>query len=910
MAAYPADYDFDVILKDGGVVRVRPIRPGDAGALHAFFGRWSQDTVYQRFFRAKADLTPEELEHFTNVDYDDRMAFVAVVDDEIIAVGRYDRTDDRPEEAEVAFVVEDAHQGRGIGSQLLQLLTEYARPRGVTAFRAYVLADNHGMLRMFRNSGFRLHRQLDEGVYTVDFPTEESAETRAVEQEHEKLAVAASLLPIFYPASVAVVGASTDPESIGGRLFANLINRHFTGPVYPVHPTARSVSSVRAYPTVTDIPDPVDLAFIVVPARFVLDVVDQCATKGVRGLVVITAGFGETGEEGAAVEDELVRRVRTAGMRMVGPNCMGVLNTDPKVSFDGQFGPVFPPRGNVAMSSQSGALGIAILDYARQLNIGISTFVSIGNKADVSGNDLLLYWEEDPSTDVILLYLESFGNPRRFARLARRIGKRKPIVAVKSGRSSAGARAASSHTGSLASLDVAVDALFRQAGVIRTDTLEGLFDVTALLANQPVPDGRRVGVLTNAGGPGILAADALEARRLELPELSEGLRERLAAHLSAAASTRNPVDMIASAGPDEYRACLAELMASDELDAVIAIYIPAAPGGAEAVAGAIAEVAQQHAGDKPLLTVFMSSAGTPDQLAQGESKVPAYPFPEPAAAALAAAANYGDWLRRPEGSLPRFDDVDQAAAQRAVRQALEHLPEDGGWLDPPATEQVLEAYGLRLAASDVAASEDEAVEIATRIGGSVVLKVIAETALHKSDVGGVALDVEGEQAVREAYRQVWSAVDDPEGVLVQEFVTGGHEVIVGMTEDPNFGPLLVFGLGGVFVELIGDVAFRIHPLTDLDAAEMVQDVKSARLLEGYRGGPAGDVEAVEETLLRLSALVEAVPEIAEMDLNPVKVLPPGDGVRIVDARIRVRPVAGPWLPSRKDLPSVVAHGPR
>ncbi len=511
---------------------------------------------------------------------------------------------------------------------------------------------------------------------------------------------------------------------------------------------------------------------------------------------------------------------------------------------------------------------------------------------------------------MILLYLESFGNPRRFARLARRIGKRKPIVAVKSGRSAAGARAASSHTGSLASVDVAVDALFRQAGVIRTDTLEGLFEVTALLANQPVPGGRRVAVLTNAGGPGILAADALEARKLELPELSGELQERLAAHLAPAASTRNPVDMIASAGPEEYRACLDELMRAPEIDAVIAIYIPASPEGSGLVAGAIADVGRRRFGEKTLLTVFMSSAGVPGELATGDAKVPAYPFPEPAAAALAAAANYGDWLRRPDGEIVKFPDLRPEEAQQAVTAALESLGEPGGWLEPPATEAVLRAFGLPPAASGVADSEDEAVEIAERVGGSVVLKVIAPSALHKTDVGGVVLDVSGAEAVRAAYRKVMSAVGDAEGVLVQEFVPGGHEVIIGMTEDPNFGPLLVFGLGGVFVELIGDVAFRIHPITDRDAAEMVSEVKSARLLEGYRGGPAGDVAAVEETLLRLSALIDAVPEIAEIDLNPVMVLPPGNGVRIVDARIRVRPVEGPWLPSRKDLPAVIARGRR
>ncbi len=908
MAEYPAEYDIDVVLKDGGVVEIRPIRPDDADEELAFFRRLGPDTVYQRFFRVKSDLTPEEIEYFTNVDYHDRMAFVAIHEDRIVAVGRYDRLESDPEVAEVAFVVEDEHQGRGIGSQLLQHLTNYARNHDVSAFRAFVLADNHGMLRMFRNSGYRLTRELAEGVYSVEFPTEPSDESRAVEQEHEKRAVAASMMPLFYPASVAVIGASRDPRSIGGRLFANLLRGRFTGPVFPVHPQAGVVNSVKAYPSVLDIPDPVDLAFVVVPARHVLQVVDECAEKGVKGLVVISAGFGETGDEGRELEEQLVREVRSAGMRMVGPNCMGLLNTDAKVSLDGQFGPVFPPAGNVAMSSQSGALGIAILDYARQLDIGISTFVSVGNKADVSGNDLLLYWEEDPNTDVILLYLEDFGNPRRFGRLARRISHRKPIVAVKSGRSSAGARAASSHTGSLASLDVAVDALFSQAGVIRTETLEELFEVTSLLANQPIPDGRRVAVLTNAGGPGILAADALESRGLELPELSGELRARLGEHLAAEASTRNPVDMIASAGPAAYRACLDVLLQSDEVDAVIVIYIPTAPEGSDEIAAAIAGVAAEHAGKKTLLSVYMSSAGAPEAFGAGEARVPTYPFPEPAAYALGAAADYGEWRRKPEGDLVTFDDVRADEAKAAVAGALAEMDADGGWLEPDEADAVLRAYGLPVVESGVATDEDGAAALAAKIGGSVVVKVIAPSAVHKSDVGGVVLDVRGEEAVRAAYRQVMAAVDDGEGALIQEYVPGGHEVLVGMTEDPNFGPLVVFGLGGIFVELIGDVAFRINPLTDLDAAGMIDEVKSAKLLRGYRGEPPGDVEALQDVILRVSAMVEALPQIAEMDLNPVKVLPPGEGVRVVDARIKVRPTDGDWLPSRKDLPAVIrAH---
>jgi acyl-CoA synthetase (NDP forming) len=685
---------------------------------------------------------------------------------------------------------------------------------------------------------------------------------------------------------VAVIGASRNPASIGGRLFGNIIAGDFTGPVYPVNPTSPVVRSVAAYRTILDVPGPVDLAFIVVPARAVIPVVRQCAEKGVRGVVVISAGFSETGEAGAALEDELLDVVRSSGMRMVGPNCMGLLNTDPAVSLDGQFGPAIPPRGNVSLSSQSGALGLAILDYARKLNIGISTFVSVGNVADVSGDDLLLYWEDDPATDVILLYMESFGNPRRFARVARRIAHHKPIVAVKSGRTLSGARATASHTGSLASLDVAVDALFHQAGVIRVDTLEALFDVTGLLANQPIPTGRKVGIATNAGGPGVLAVDALESRGLDVPELSAGLQDQIRGLLAPEAAVGNPVDMIAAAGPVEYRGVLELMLGSGELDAVIAIYIPPSPEGSVEVAAALRAAGEEHGGETTYLTVYMHSEGAPDVLSGGQSRVPSFAFPERAARALAAAVDYGEWLQRPEGEIPIFDDLDPEAARAVVGAATGDG--EGRWLDPDETEAVLGAYGLVVPGSGVATTEEEALAIAGGFDGPAVLKVISPSALHKSDVGGVVVGVEGPDQVVAAYRQVTAAVDDAEGVLIQEFVAGDHEVLIGMVEDPNFGPLIVFGIGGVFVELIGDVAFRIQPLTDADAAEMIQDVKSAPLLAGYRGAPAADVAGVAEALLRVSAMIEDLPEIVEMDLNPVKVGPPGAGTTVVDARIRVR----------------------
>lgn len=892
-------------MKGGETIRIRPIAPSDRDVLQAMVRGLSRRSTYFRFFRVKDELEPAELDRFTQLDYHEDMAFVAIREGRLIGVGRYNITADDPEIAEAAFAVADEWQQKGIGTLLLYRLTAYARTKGISGFRAHLLADNHVMMRVFRASGYGVKRHLDEGVYTVAFPTEESEESTAVRDDREQRAAAQSMMPLMAPQSVAVIGASRDTSSIGGRLFNNLINGDFSGPVYPVNPTSPVVRSVAAYPTVLDIPGSVDLAFIVVSSKRVIETVKQCIEKGVRALVVISAGFSEIGGAGIELEAELVDLVRSVGIRMVGPNCMGLLNTDPAISLDGQFGPIRPPRGNVALSSQSGALGLAILDYAARHNIGISTFVSVGNLADVSGDDLLLYWEDDPSTDVILLYMESFGNPRRFARFARRIARKKPIVAVKSGRTASGARAASSHTGSLASLDVAVDAIFHQTGVIRVDTLEELFDVTSLLSNEPVPKGRRVGIVTNAGGPAILAVDGLESRGLEVPVLSEGLQQRLRDFLSPEAAVRNPVDMIAAAGAPEYRNVLEAMLAADELDAVIAIYIPASPVGVAEIQSTIRDVGEAHEDDKTFLAVFMHSGKVSDDAPKVRSSVPEFAFPERAARALYDAVRYGEWLNQPEGEIPEFTDLDSERARNALDAALVGLTSEGDWLDPDTVDTVLESYGLRLPASAVVSTEDEAVERAAAIVGPVVLKVISPSALHKSDVGGVVLDVQGEEAVRAAYRQVTAAVPDPEAVLLQEFVAGGHEILIGMVEDPNFGPLVVFGLGGVFVELIGDVAFRIHPLTDLDVDDMIKSVKSARLLEGYRGGEAGDIDAVKETLLRVSAMIEDIPEIVEMDLNPVKVGTPGMGVRVVDARIKVRPSVAAFDPIRADFPTAL-----
>jgi acetyl coenzyme A synthetase (ADP forming)-like protein len=910
MAEYPSEYELDIVLRDGGGARVRPIKPEDAGLIRDFFETLGPESRYFRFFRIKETLEPKEVAFFTEVDYADRMALIALLGGRMIAVARYDREGHDATAAEVAFAVADKHQGRGVGTQLLQLLTNHARSHGVERFRAYVLPENRQMMRLFRNSGYEMTRTIDEGVFTVDFPVAESEGLLEAEAEREKRAVAASLLPLFFPRSVAVIGASSDPASIGGRLFHNILSTGFTGPLYPVNPKAKVISSVHAYSTILEVPDEVDLAYIVVPRPFVVDVARQCAEAGVRGIVVISAGFSEVGPEGAILEHELLEIVRDSGMRMVGPNCMGLLNTVSSVRLNGTFAPVYPPAGNVAMSSQSGALGIAILDYATQANIGISQFVSVGNKADVSGNDLLLAWEDDPQTDVITLYLESFGNPKKFSRIARRIGRRKPIIAVKSGRTAAGSRAASSHTGALASSDVAVQALFRQAGVIRVDTIEELFSAASLLANQPIPLGNRVGIVSNAGGPAILGADALEAIGLVLPELSPELRAEIGSRLPAEASTRNPVDLIASGGPTEFDHAVSLLLESGEVDSVMVIYVPTSAEGAQGVAAALSGCQERYKGEVALLSVFMHSGDTARYLAgaEGRRAIPTYMFPEAAAHALARAVAHGVWRRRDPGTEARLDSEEENAIRAIIDGALVGVPATGAWLEPEQVDAVLTAAGLRVPQSSVAHSPQEAVDAAAAIGGPVVVKVISESALHKSDVGGVVLGVQGEE-VSAAYDSVTKVVFDADGVLVQEFVAGGHEVLIGMTQDPNFGPLVGFGLGGVYVELLQDVAFRIHPLTDVDATEMIRETKGFRLLQGYRNAAEGDVAELERALLRVSGLISVVPELVEMDLNPVKVLPPGEGVVVVDARMRVQPVPEGRHPRMRDLPGARGHNP-
>lgn len=708
----------------------------------------------------------------------------------------------------------------------------------------------------------------------------------------EARAPVSSLEPLFHPRSIAVVGASRKRGAIGAEILHNLIKNEFSGAVYPVNPTATSVQSIRAYPTVAAIPDPVDLAVIVVPKRHVVAAIEDCAAKGVRGLIVISAGFGETGEEGRATQARMVELVRKNGMRMVGPNCLGLLSTDPECRVNATFAPTWPPQGSVAFSSQSGALGLAILDYAQDLGIGVSQFVSVGNKADVSGNDLIEYWEHDPRTKIILLYLESFGNPRRFLEIASRVTKKKPIVAVKSGRSQAGARAAASHTGSLAGADTAVDALLHQAGVLRTDTIEELFDVAMVLDSQPVPRGKRVAILTNAGGPGIMASDACEARGLEVTPLAPATEKALREFLPAEASVRNPVDMIASAPPTSFEKSLKLLLADPNVDAVIVLFVPPIVTEASDVADAIRRGAAGT--EKTIVTCFMGTHGVPEALSTlREGKFPSYAFPEAAAIALSRAIEYSKLRDRATGKIATFD-VDRLTVQRVHETVCRTAATGPAWLAPEDVRALLGAYGFRLPREQLAKTRDQVAIAAREVGFPQAVKLVSSTISHKSDVGGVVLNVESAADAQAAYDDIGARLATVgqtkalEGVVLQEMVPRGVECFVGMKRDGSFGPLLAFGIGGTSVELWRDVVFRVAPVTDVDAIEMLDGIRGVKLLQGFRGAPPADRAALMEALQRASQLVDENPWILELDINPLVALPPGNGAVAVDARVRVQ----------------------
>ena len=890
-----AKWESDVVLADGGTVRVRPITDQDEAALLQLYEALSDESLYLRFFSPVPRPTAAQLERITKVDHRDHMALVAELGDSLLAVARYDRVEPESNEAEVAFTVRDDQQGRGLGTLLLEHLAVVARANGIDVFSADTLPANAKMLNVFRDAGWESERHYDSGAIHVRFAIEPTAASVAAVQSREHQAESESIARLLAPRSIAVVGASREQGTIGNEVFRNLLSYGFQGAVYPVNRSSDSVAGVRAYPSVLDVPDAIDLAVIVVPAAAVPRVLADCATKRVRGLVIITAGFAETGEAGASAQRELVSTARRNGMRIIGPNCLGVVNTAADVRMNATFAPAPPVAGNVAFSSQSGGLGIELMARAGELGLGISQFVSVGNKADVSGNDLLQHWEQDPRTDVILLYLESFGNPRKFARLARRIAATKPVVAVKSGRTLAGSRAASSHTAALASPDVAVDALFRQAGVIRVDTLEELLSTAMVLAHQPLPKGRRVAIVSNAGGPGILAADACAGAGLEVQEFSDETQAALRTFTAADASVRNPIDLVAGASAADFERAMRVVLDDPTVDVVLVIFTPPLVTRAQDVANAIAAVARD-AGETTFVACFLGRNGVPDELRGDDDRrtVPSFAFPEAAARAIANAADLADWRRRPAGTVPELDDIDVGRARAVIERTLAHSPK-GAWLDSNDAIELLDSFGITVVPSRVVSDAVAAEAAAAELGYPVALKAAAPDLVHKTDVGGVALNLTDATAVRQAFAQMRERLGDAMGdALVQKMSAPGIETIVGCTDDASFGPLVLFGLGGVTAELLGDRALRIVPLTDTDAQELVRSLRGSPLFFGYRGRPGVDVGALEDVLLRVGRLADELPEVAEMDLNPV--IANEQGVVTVDVKVRVVPADAPLPP--------------
>jgi acyl-CoA synthetase (NDP forming)/GNAT superfamily N-acetyltransferase len=906
-----------LILRDGSTAFIRLSEPGDRDALREFFQRLSPVSRRRRFF---SSAEPAEALLARQCDSSNpRSQLTLIVSrivggaSRIIATGSYVARDDAS--AEVAFAVDDEFQGKGLGGLLLERLALLAARHGFVRFWALTRVENQLMLETFRQSGFPLHSKVEDECVEIDFSVAPSADSVSRSEVRDRVFTTASLHPFFRPRSIAFIGASRDTSSIGRRILDSLVAGGFPGPIYAVNPNASRIETFPTYTSARQIPQGADLAILAIPWGGLLEAVDDCAVAGVRALVVITGGFAESDGPGRALQDKLVERARGHGMRVVGPNSMGLLNTDPDVRLNASLSPSLPPRGMIAMSTQSGALGLAMLAMARHRHLGVSTFVSVGNKADISGNDLLQYWQGDEKTRLILLYLESFGNPRRFARIARGVSQAKPIVVVMAERRVVGGLGGpqGSPLGSLentpdpeaARPGVAVlvaghdpvNALFRQTGVMRAETLDEMFDLAAALDRQPLPAGRRVAILSDGGGPGILCAGACQAARLSVPPLSDSTKERLAAFLSPGTTIGNPLELAFSSSADPYARAVETLLAAREVDALIAIHTPLDSNGSDAMLDAIRQgtAAGRAAGGagKPVLACLVAKdgAGTPIVLA-GES-IPTYAFPESAARVLGKVAAYAEWRAGPRGIIPDFDDIDPASARQTCRMAIEER--GAGWLSAEEGRAVLAAMRLPLVPAGVARSAGEAARLARNIGFPVVVKLASRRILHKMEKGWVHLGVADEAAVESAFEAIRRSAESDEslgameGALVQPMVGSNVEVMVSMLEDPSFGPLIAFGLGGIHLEMITDVSVRVTPLTDRAAAAMVREIRGYPLLEGYRGHPPADLKAIQDLLLRVSRLVEEVPDIAELMLSPIFVGPPGEGCRIGDSRIRVAP---------------------
>ncbi|MEP9380791.1 GNAT family N-acetyltransferase [Nocardioides cheoyonin] len=871
--AWPSHWEADVLLRDGRTAHIRPITADDKELLVDFYARVSDESKYYRFFSPMPTLSERDVHRFTELDYVDRVAFILTLRGRMIAVGRYDVV--RPGEAEVAFLVEDHYQGRGIAQILLEHLAQAGRERGITKFTADVLPDNSRMIQTFRDAGYKVASVYEDGVISLEFPIDVTDTAVGILAKREHEAEAASINRFFNPRSVAVIGASRRQETIGQALVRNLVIGDYAGRVYVVNPNTAAVSGMPAYKSVQDIADDVDVAIVAVPADAVQDVVLDCAAKGVHGLVVISSGFAETGEEGRQRQRRLVNLSRSYGLRLIGPNALGIINTDPAVQINASLSPLMPPRGRAGFFCQSGALGSAILEKVNNRGLGLSTFVSAGNRADVSGNDLLQYWEEDDSTEVVMMYLESIGNPRKFSRIARRVSLRKPIVAVRSGRTTQGVPMGHA-VRRISAPPAAVDAMFKQAGIIQVDTLDDMFDVAQLLAHQPLPRGRRVAVVGNSDALGLLAADAAA---------SVGLVVNKQVPLSAEPTAEDFEDALDSAIDDP------------DVDAVIAVYIPPLDVTGEDIANVLAAVGEQS--DKPLVSSFLGSEGVPELLrvpdvagsTAGRGSVPSYSSVESAVRALAKVVEYAVWLRTPDGPPLPAEQVDAVAARQLVNDVLGQRP-GGGDLGQDELVRLLASYGIELWGTHTVRTPEEAVAAGDRLGWDVVLKSTADSVRERPDQAHVVRNIEDAEEMLDAWELIAGRVSpDAGGFVVQKTAPPGVPVTIRSMEDPLFGPVVSFGVAGPLTELLGDRVYRIPPLTQRDAASMVREVKAAPMLFGYRGGDVVDVEEIERLILRVAQLKNDLPQVSSLDLSLVLV--GTEGSSVLTASARVEPVADP-----------------
>ncbi len=875
---YPEHWEADVLLRDGRTAHLRPILPEDAAGLVEFYAEVSTESKYYRFFAPMPNLSDRDVQRFTNVDYRDRVAFVMTLAQRIIGVGRYDLVEQG--NAEVAFLVQDAHQGRGIAQLLLEHLAQAGRERGVSRFVAEVLPDNRRMIQVFREQGYQVSGDWDEGVMHLEFDIDPTDTSIGVIAAREHRSEAASIAAFLNARSVAVIGASRRSDTIGALLVRNLVLGDYAGRVYVVNPAADAVAGMPSYRTVGDIPGDVDVAIVAVPAESVQDVVLDCAAKGVHGLIVISSGFAESGEEGRARQRKLVGLARSYGLRLIGPNCLGVINTASEVSLNASLAPVMPQRGRAGFFCQSGALGSAILEKVRGRGLGLSTFVSAGNRADVSGNDLLQYWEEDEATEVVLLYLESIGNPRKFSRIARRVSRSKPIIAVRSGRSTQGVPMGHA-VRQIAAPPEAVDAMFRQAGIIQVNTLDEMFDVAQLLAHQPLPAGSRVAIVGNSDALGLLAVDAAAA---------SGLTVTSATALGADATAGDFEDALDAAIDDQH------------VDAVVAVYIPPLDAGGEEVADVLAAVGEQS--DKPLVSSFLGREGVPELLrvpdlsghTAGRGSVPSYPAVEAAVRALACVVEYAAWLKRHEDSVAALDEIDSDSAKRQVNEILMHHP-DGHDLSDSELAQLLGSYGITLWERQHVTTLEEAVAAGERLGWDVVLKATAERLRQRPDQAHVWRGIDDEAAMRDAWDSLFGSIPNPAEAefVVQRTAAPGVPVAIRGLEDPLFGPAVSFGVSGALTDLVGDRVFRIPPISAQEAAETVRAIKAAPLLFGYRGSEQVDVSAVEDLVRRVAQVKNDLPQLSRIDLLLVHAH--ADGVSVLRAAGRVDPMAEP----RSDL---------